>query len=125
MYISAGSILNKINSKKNYDLNSIMELSELKDDDYVKECLIEISSYVIHGLSNLINLYNPEIVILGGAVPKALPGIVELVRESIQTHIFNNLALETPIYISQVNNETNNLGSIALVIQKHIKAFDS
>ena len=121
MYISAGSILNKINEINPYDLSSLAELNGQKNDD-IKACIEEVALYMTYGISNLINLYNPEVLILGGMVPRVLPELVESVKNNIHPMIFNNNALETPIYISQVNN---NLGSIALVIQEHIKAFDS
>lgn len=124
MYISAGAILKKINESNPYDLSSLAELSGLKNDD-IKACIEEVALYMTYGLANLVNLYNPEILVLGGIVPGVLPELIEIVKNTIQPMIFNNYALETPIYISQVNNESNNLGSIALVIQEHIKAFDS
>lgn len=125
MYVSAGAVLKAYNGLGQAKICDLAALKSHKDQGRVEKVTEEVSRYLAYGLGNLINLYNPQLLVLGGDVVRVLPQLSQALEPKIKANIFSDNAADTPIYISQVQNESSNLGSIALVISEHIKAFDA
>ncbi|MEV8514731.1 ROK family transcriptional regulator [Dactylosporangium sp. NPDC051484] len=71
--------------------------------------LDDTADYLGAGVANLINLFNPELVVLGGWAAVALAGLLPRVRESARRH-----ALRQPY--SQVSIEMGRLGVDAVAL---------
>jgi predicted NBD/HSP70 family sugar kinase len=81
--------------------------------------LTETGTILGVGISNLINIFNPRSIILGGIVPMKSELVFKAAKEKITSSIFSNYALETNILRSSIEQE--GLGSIALVINRLFK----
>lgn len=99
MYVSAGAILNRLEEFS----ASPMDLFE------------EISKELSYGITNLINLYNPAAIIIGGSVAQNYPEIIAMASEKVQAMIFNNRARHTPILRTAFTGMAGCIGSAALV----------
>lgn len=99
MYVSAGAILNRLESGE-------------ADVEAVYKAVAEELGY---GLSNLINLHNPNAVIIGGSVARLYTHMVKEAIKIAQALIFNNRAQETPLSISAFDTAHSCIGSAALV----------
>lgn len=120
MYVSAGAITNeadKLSQMKNE--GSDMSFSDVllkKEEKAIQNLLWQSGDYLAFGIANLINLYNPQMVVLGGIVPLSSETVVHALNEQVGQYIFNNHALNTPIVVSDIPLSKSYLGSIALVI---------
>jgi predicted NBD/HSP70 family sugar kinase len=68
-----------------------------KDDQLAKEIMEEVAGYLATGIVNLVNLLNPDIIILGGKVAYnnrfLLSRVKELVLEQALTILTNKLEI--------------------------------
>ncbi|MGV8981708.1 ROK family protein [Clostridium sp.] len=101
-YVSASGMVNtfieKLNDGKksiveewiNHDINNIQAsmISEAYDlnDDLSIEVMHETGQILGFGLANAINLFNPEIIIVGGGMSYAGDRLLNTVRETIRDH---------------------------------------
>ncbi len=130
MYASVGALvfepnqfnpLIEVERSKQFSESEYFEwLVSLKERPEIQSKVAELSNELAFALANVINLMNPKMVVLGGVLPRLIPEITDYVKENIHDYIFHNLALSTPILLSEVNNENQCLGSIALVIQNEL-----
>lgn len=118
MYASIGAFERKLKCS-NFDW-----VIEHQSEPEVQEVIAEVANSMAFALGNTINLLNPEMVVLGGLVPRKLTAFSQIVSEKIGQYIFHNLAVETPIVCSEVDNEKACLGSIALVINHELMSRD-
>lgn len=120
MYVSAGSLTTAVN-EAGFDYTSFHDVIDHlnnKSSDILKErCHI-----LAAGLGNLINLFNPSVIILGGTVSTSSKEIVDYTRSFIQENIFSYHADQTEIKTSIIDQKA--LGSIALVMNNKFTSPD-
>lgn len=126
MYVSAGAITREVKrvhqiSDRAFDFSQVMAMQE---DSKVQEILLESGETLGYGLGNLINLYNPKALILGGEVPKASALLVKQAFKTAEAMIFSRNALNTPIVVSTISHDRDCLGSVALVINEMFKSIE-
>jgi len=70
------------------------------------------------GIANLINIFNPEMIVIGGGVKDAWPLFIEATREEIQKRAFEYPAARTRIVPSVLGDDAGMIGAAALAFQK-------
>ena len=130
MYASVGALV--IETSQFYTADEDEDAKHMTESEYFEWLVLhkerpeimseiaELSNALAFALANVINLMNPKMVVLGGVLPRLIPEIVDNIKAIIPEYIFHNLAITTPILQSDVNNENECLGSIALVIQNEL-----
>lgn len=96
--------LSKITSKVVYD-------AAVAQDKFARKIMLETGKYLGIGIATLINLLNPEMVILGGGVMKAGDWILIPAREEVEKRAFKFLAGKTPIVLAKLGNDAGMIGS--------------
>lgn len=86
------------------------------NDDSIRAFIKSRAEILAFALSNVVNLLNPPMIVMGGIVSRHLPTFVTHVSEQIEPYIFHHLATGVKIVRSEVDNESICLGSVALVI---------
>jgi len=109
---------------KNGDLKGIVKSSTLKTaydegDDLVREILNEAARYIGINAGSIINLLNPEVIVLGGGVMEALgeqlmPIVVETAKQYSIPHIFECCKFK----LSQLKDDACLYGAFSLVKEK-------
>jgi len=86
-----------------------------KDDNLAIELLAEIGEKIGRAIALLINLYNPELIILGG--PMALTGdyILLPVKSAINKYSLNLVSTDTKIKLSKLQEKSGVIGACLLV----------
>jgi len=87
-----------------------------EEDALVLSALEEYASHLTVGINNLINIFNPELVILGGTLSGAGPWLVPVISASIQQNVMPPLRHITRIETSARGEDACLLGAIALVL---------
>jgi glucokinase len=70
------------------------------------------------GIANLINIFNPEMIVIGGGVKDAWPLFIDAVRKEIRKRAFEYPAARTQIVPSVLGDDAGMVGAAALAFQK-------
>ncbi len=71
------------------------------------------------GIAGLINIFNPEMVVLGGGVKDAWPLFIEAAREEIRARAFAYPAERTRIVPSQLGDDAGMVGAAAAALRNY------
>jgi len=82
-----------------------------------------VAEYLAIALAGLINLFNPEIILLGGPVGQASNTLVELIREKVRHRAMAYPLSVTQIVKSSLGIEAGAIGASVLVLQQANKIF--
>ncbi len=104
-------------------MSSISEAVE-KGSSIAMQTLKEAGLYLGVGLSNVISYYDPEVIILGGAIGASHPILKEATSESINQRVIGTYGKQIEVTISEIK-ESAVLGAAALIIDDHFKIFSN
>lgn len=86
-------------------------------DQYAINILSEIGINLGKGIAILIQLFNPELIILGGKVAEAKQYITTPIQQSVNKYCMTQLREKTKITISNLGPNAGILGSLAIVME--------
>jgi glucokinase-like ROK family protein len=89
-------------------------------DEKAGAILENVGRYLGIGIANMINVYNPERVILGGKIIEASPRIVTIAKEAAREYVFSDRARDTEIVITNLGEYSQAIGAATLVLQKYL-----
>jgi len=113
-YISGAGIAKtyKQTTGKNITVRELIDLINLKDKSVIKT--IELSNeFLADGLANFINIFNPDMIVLGGGLSKAQPFVKLAIKKTRSKLIYKQLAT-TKIIISRLKDKSGILGASLL-----------
>ena len=70
------------------------------------------------GIANLINIFNPEMVVIGGGVKDAWPLFIGTTKAEIRKRAFEVPAERTEIVPSRLGDDAGMVGAAAVALQK-------
>ncbi len=70
------------------------------------------------GIGNLINIFNPELVVVGGGVASSLDLAMETVRDQVRQVAVDPRAKEAPLILSTLENTAGLIGAAGLVLDR-------
>ncbi|MCK8824062.1 ROK family protein [Fuchsiella alkaliacetigena] len=82
-------------------------------DQVAQELVKEVTNYLGIGIANLINILNPELIILGGGVIEAGDMIVEPIKETVSWRALEDSAAAVEILVSELKEEIGVVGAVA------------
>jgi N-acetylglucosamine repressor len=89
----------------------------LKGDQFSINLLAEIGQHLGKGIAILIQLLNPELIILGGEIARAQQYITVPVQQAINTYSMAQLSHSTYIALSTLGSEAKILGAVTTVME--------
>jgi predicted NBD/HSP70 family sugar kinase len=92
----------------------------LRGDQYAISILAGVGKWLGKGLSMLIQIFNPEMIILGGQVAEAHPFILPPIYQSIQIFCNPELGNEVPVKISELGPQAGIHGIAALLAEQFL-----
>lgn len=103
-----GGDLSKIDAKTAFDAaKQGDETGQKVVDQYIK--------YIAEGLSNVINIFQPEIIAIGGGVCKEGEYLLKPLRELIRERVYSTEGLpQTEIKVAQMGNDAGIIGAAML-----------
>lgn len=129
-YISEQALLTEFASKKNIDMvsfHSFLKYYQQKDKDAL-ETMHTFLVYMTAAINNILNTYNPEIIIINSSFTNQIPDLTKQLEHSLKSKMNHYIK----IIPSQLENSSILLGGICTVIQKFLginylplKYFDS
>ncbi len=108
--------------KENTELNPeiIIEAAN-RGDQFSIKILSEIGSNLGKGIAILIQIFNPELVILEGKIAEAKKFITTPIQQSMNTFCMIQLKEKTEIILSKLGKKSHLLGSTAAVVNNVFK----
>lgn len=84
-------------------------------DAAAREIIQTTGEYLSTAVANLINLLNPELVVLGGGVIRGIPDLIRMVREGVDRRALQAPARGVEIVEAQFGREAPAIGATVLV----------
>jgi glucokinase-like ROK family protein len=97
----------------------------LKGDSFAIGLLDIVGQNLGKGLANMLHIFNPEIIIIGGTISKSGRYITDPIQQSLNRYAIEFIRRETELSISQLEDKAGLLGAHALVMAKVFRDFDS
>jgi glucokinase-like ROK family protein len=113
------SILGKLSgdNPEKIDAEMIVEAAHL-EDQYAIGLLSEMGEQLGRGIAVLINIFNPEMIIIGGNIGSAEHYILDPLQLSLNKYAISRIKRDCQIVTSKLRGKAVLLGAFALVIDK-------
>jgi len=112
------SLLNKLSDQEVDQIEpSVIINAANQGDQYAINILSETGINLGKGIAILIQLFNPELIILGGKIAEAKQYITIPIQQSINTYCMTQLRETTSIALSELGKNAGILGSVATVME--------
>lgn len=86
-----------------------------KGDKAALDVVANYQEYIAEGLTDLINIFSPEIVVVGGGISKEGDYLLNPVREKVQSRVFGSgLLPQRTIVTAQLGNDAGLIGAALL-----------
>jgi len=90
-----------------------------EDDSLAYRVLQRSASYIGVGLANLVNLFNPRVMIFGGALFREIPQLIaDPLRRIIKQRALEKSAQEVQLAVSTLGSEASALGAARLIAER-------
>jgi predicted NBD/HSP70 family sugar kinase len=124
MRAAKSSILHRMAAGGPGALNTghIFEAAE-KGDRVALQTLEETASYLGIAIANLINLLNPNLILLGGPVGQASETLAGMIREKVRQRVMAHPGSAVRILRSSLGAEAGAIGASVLVLQRASSLF--
>ncbi len=90
-----------------------------KGDKIASEVLAETAQYLGIGLANLVNLLNPEIIIIGGGIADGGPEFLSKLSAAVKEQAFDSAVKELKIMKAALGNDAGFIGAGLLGENQH------
>lgn len=106
-------LANKIKQKENISLNDLVDATN-KEDMLCIEIMEQIGLNLGKGIAGLINIFNPELVVLGGTLAQTGEYLSLPVKSAIRKYSLNLVSKDTKIKISKLGERAGIMGACLL-----------
>lgn len=113
------SVLGKLSDEKpdRIDAEMVVQAAQL-EDQYSIGLLSEMGEQLGKGIAVLINIFNPEMIIIGGKIGVAGNYIIDPLQLSLNKYAISRIKRDCQIVTSKLHEKAALLGAFALVIDK-------
>jgi glucokinase len=80
-------------------------------DAYATEIVIQAMYYLGIGMANLVNLFNPEMIVIGGGLSNLGETLLDPVRRGIALHAFPTAAQQVRVALAQLGDDVGIIGA--------------
>jgi predicted NBD/HSP70 family sugar kinase len=109
----ASSLSDKFNRQEEITLDDIL-IAVTEEDVLAIEVIEEIGSTLGRAIAGLINIFNPELVVIGGKVASAEDYLLLPIKSAIQKHSLNMINKDTTIKLSKLRDKGGPIGACML-----------
>jgi len=122
LYASEASILNQLKELHSNQHLTYQDIQKLIKDQDKETCVIldQFIKYVAIGLNNIINLLNPETIVLNSELLKIYPEAIQKIESNLTSSISNY----NEIFISDLGKHAAAMGACSLAIKNFLDVPD-
>ena len=118
----ACSLSEKVNGQLQDITTEMVAEAAQEGDEAAKDLLYRVGFYLGVGVTNILHLYNPEIVVVGGGVSQIGDMIFEPLRKTVQERAMPAFWDNVPIVPTRLGDDIGLYGAVALVLQNFEEA---
>lgn len=85
-------------------------------DEIARQVLSEAMDYLGLGIANLVNILNPELIVIGGGLANIGEALLGPVRRAIEQHAFFSLAQTVRVVKAELGDDAGALGAAAVAM---------
>ena len=109
------------NAVKDREITSAQVYQSAREGDAMAlRAMREMGRFLGVGIASLINIFNPEMVVIGGRVKDAWDLFIDATREEIRKRAFEYPAARTKIVPSLLGDDAGMVGAAAVAFQKSV-----
>lgn len=101
-------------------LDRVVEAAQV-NDPVALEVMHITGRHLAVGVANLVNIFNPELVVLGGALSCCSRWLLPVIQEVVQVEVLPPLRGNVRVEVSQQGQDSAVLGAIALVLDDVVR----
>ena len=109
----ASMLSEKFKSGADITLEDILDAAH-EEDVLAIEAIEEVGTNLGRAIAGLINIFNPELVIIGGCVSSAQDYILLPIKSAVQKHSLSLITRDTKIKISKLGEKAGTIGACML-----------
>lgn len=109
----------KFSKGENISIDDIIE-AVMEEDVLAIEVIEQIGSTLGRAIAGLINLFNPELIIIGGSIAATKEYLLLPIKSAIQKHSLNIINSDTTIKYSKLGKRAGTIGSCMLSRSKFL-----
>jgi glucokinase-like ROK family protein len=111
------SIIPELMKAQQVPLNlSIITQAAEEGDAEAREVLTEAGAAMGIGIANLINIFNPEMIVVGGPLSRAGEFMLPAAMESVNQYALPEITCDTPVVLSAAGPDASLIGAVSLVV---------
>ncbi|HHW03090.1 MAG TPA: ROK family transcriptional regulator [Thermoanaerobacterales bacterium] len=107
--------------KGKISINDILSSASL-EGTYSNELIKQMGKYIGLAVADVINLYNPEAVFIGGKLASAAAVFMDILKQTVDSHAFPEIASSTDIKLSSLDGNSGVIGACALALKELLKS---
>lgn len=99
-------------------------LAAAENGDRVAQSVVEKAAERIGlALANTANLFDPEMIVLGGLLSSAYGGLIDTIRRVFSAQVLPNVASSTELKVSSLGDVSGALGAADMVFENYIRSL--
>ena len=95
-----------------------VSLAAQAGDSLASEVILKAATYLGIGLANLVNIFNPEMIIIGGGIAKMGDLLLNPARQVVRERAFQLSAQAVQIVPAQLSDDAGVLGAAVFAFQQ-------
>jgi predicted NBD/HSP70 family sugar kinase len=108
----------KFKENRNWTGKEIFDLYDQGDPE-LKEAVNHFYRYLAIGISNLVYIFNPEKVIIGGGITSRGSRFLHEVQQEVQKYLPPSFYKNTEIVLAKLSNHAGMIGVVSYFLQRH------
>jgi predicted NBD/HSP70 family sugar kinase len=109
----ASTLTEKYSKAEEIHIDDIID-AVIEEDVLAIEVIEEIGTVLGRAIAGLINVFNPELIVIGGNVAAAKEYLLLPIKSAIQKHSLNIINSDTTIKLSKLGKKSGSIGSCML-----------
>lgn len=105
------------NNLDKIDPNTVIQAAQ-DGDQFCISILTEVGYWLGRGISHLIQIFNPELIIIGGKVAEAGQFLTAPIHQAIFTYSNRDISNDTEIMFSAMGTRAGTIGAAAFAVEK-------
>jgi glucokinase-like ROK family protein len=106
--------------KGKISINDILKSASI-EGTYSNELIKQMGKYIGLAVADVINLYNPGVVFIGGKMAAAAAAFIDILKQTVDSHAFPEIAGSTDIKLSALDGNSGVIGACALALRELLK----
>jgi glucokinase-like ROK family protein len=95
------------------------------EGSYCAELMQQVARYLGYALADIVNILNPQVVIVGGRLARAADLTMTVLEETVRSHAFPEVAAATELRTSALDGRAGFSGACALALREMLESSDS